>query len=56
MPKKHARLPLGGRRAKAYFMKNHSRMMIGIGTPTSHRMMERIVSPHWIDDAVATPA
>jgi hypothetical protein len=25
-----------------YFMKNQSRMMIGIGTPTSHRMMERM--------------
>jgi len=29
----------------AYFMKNHNRMMIGIGTPKSHRMMERIGSP-----------
>lgn len=30
---------------RAYFMKNHNRMMIGIGMPTSHRMIERIWQP-----------
>ncbi len=29
----------------SYFMKNHNRMMMGIGTPTSHRMIERMSSP-----------
>ncbi|MGF7053051.1 hypothetical protein GGC47_002230 [Bosea sp. OAE752] len=28
-------------------MKNHNRMMIGMGTPTSHRMIERMDSPFW---------
>lgn len=31
--------------ASTYFMKNHNSMMMGIGTPTSHRMIERICSP-----------
>lgn len=31
--------------ASTYFMKNHNRMMMGIGTPTSHRRIERILQP-----------
>jgi len=37
-----------------YRMKNHSKIMMGIGTPTSHRRMERIFSPFFMNGAVAT--